>query len=613
MSNQRHSWCSLLFVGANRLLPFILAGQFVFVAPAGAYCWTRSEPDVVARLQAEVERDPQAAIRQADTKLGRLEDGKRDPELGAWLYAIKAAASYQLNGSETVKEAASNGLRLLNGRPAPAETNLRLAVLNSTNTPEDMQRAIAQFDALERSSTSSQARICIITQRGLTHADLMQVQPALIDLTSAYAQAEDLPASLASLRAHSATALASVLSRRGLAEIASPLYESALAIYKRQGATFDILTNYIRQGLAKSGDREAQAQAAINDFQSLLSHPRIGLISPDILTVVQAQLCQSYTNAGQLDLADKACAASERLLHSKQTPTWFVLYAPNANLALKRQQHKQALAYLDKAAKWRFGAPLARELDVRAKAYAGLGQLDKALPLLTDYVALVRKQDREDRTFLSDAWRARVFALEKEKERLELGRNHQVTREPEDAQRKRAILIAAASVAIIALLLAIVLITRRARARTIRLTDDIQRQAKEKIRMVAHLSHEIRSPPGSMTLVARTLRTRAQASDEEKGLLSRMDRNGARISRLLSDMLDYSRIEAGQLSLKPREVALRPLLAEVVDPHRTQAGQRGLTLDLAIEDQVPDKLWCDGERLFQVPRQSRAQCHPLYR
>lgn len=119
----------------------------------------------------------------------------------------------------------------------------------------------------------------------------MQVQGALLDLTSAYVQSEGLPSAQAPLRAFSATALASVFSRRGLLDIASPLFDEALAAYKGEGFTFDVLTTYIRQSLAKSAD--GQAAGAIRDFRSLLSSPRIDLISEDILAVVQANLCQA--------------------------------------------------------------------------------------------------------------------------------------------------------------------------------------------------------------------------------------------------------------------------------------------------------------------------------
>lgn len=565
---------------------------------AQAYCWTRSTPGLVNALQREVERDPYAALRRVDQELAKLGGGKQDPNLGAWLYAIRAAAYYQLNGTDTVRDAAERGLHLLGSRHGSAALDLRLALLNSMNTPDELERAIPEFDAAERAAGSATARICVMILRGDARATLPDVHGAVTDLTNAYVQSQDLSPDAPLLRAYSATRLASILSRRLLPNIASPMFDDALAIYKNEDLTFDTLTTYIQLGLTQSYDE--QAAEAIKSFDALLSSKHLSLISDDILAVVQAHLCQSYARLGQLNLADQACAASERLMHNINTPTWYVVHSIRADLALRRHQPGEALAQLDKAQKWRMGSPSGRELDIRARAYAALGQPAKAAPLWIKYVDLVREQDRVDRSFFADAWRARVFALEKEGERLRLSRSLALSRERTAAQRRQIAIIIFASTAIIFLLMAILLISRRARAKTLQLTQELQQQARNKIRMISHISHEIRSPLGSMTLVARALRAHGESSPQTKDLLSRMDRNGERISRLLADMLDYSRIEAGQLSLKPGNVAIGPLLEEVLEPYRADANQKGLELELSVENDVPTTIWCDGQRLFQI-------------
>lgn len=566
--------------------------------PAEAYCWTAGTPGLVNTLQREVERDPYAAIQRADQELAKLGGGKQDPDLGAWLYAIKAGAYYQLNGTDTVRDAAQMGLHLLGSRHAPAELDLRLALLNSMNTPEELRQAIPQFDAVERAATSAPARICIMILRGEARATIPDVHGAVTDLTNAYVQSQNLTPDIPMLRAYSATRLASILSRRMLSDIAYPMFEDALAIYKRDDITFDILTTYIQLGLTQSYDE--QAADAIKSFGALLSSKQLSLVSEDILAVVQAHLCQSYARLGQLGRAEQACAAAERLMRNTNAPTWYVVHSIRADLALLRRHPREALVQLDKAQKWRIGAPSGHELDARARAYSALGQAKKAAPLWIKYVDQVREQDRADRTFFADAWRARVFALDKESERLALSRSLALSRERTAAQRKEIGMIIAASAAIIALLVVILLISRRARTKTVQLTQEIEQQARNKIRMIAHVSHEIRSPLGSMTLAARALRAHEEISAEADGLLSRMDRNGERISRLLADMLDYSRIEAGQLSLKPGDVTLRPMLEEVLEPYRTDAGNKGLVLALSVEEEVPATIWCDGQRLSQV-------------
>lgn len=570
----------------------------VLPTQAKAYCWTHTASGIVHDLQDDVERNPEAALRKADHELARLQGGIKDPQLGAWLYAIEAAAQHQLNGSATVKDAANKGLHLIRGIPSGARMDLQLALLNSMSTAEEMQRAIGRYDAAERSSDSAAARICIMIQRGGTLGDLNQIQMALADLTNAYVESRSLPDDYAALRAHSATALASVLSRRLLIEIASPLFAEAFAEYKRLGFDFDIITMSIREGLAKSFD--GQSRQAITTFETLLRSPHVDMLSDDILAIVQAHLCGSYAKENMLGRADQACSEAERLSHGVQNSTTYTVYRSRADLALRRHRPRQALAFLAKAAPWRFAEPPISELDARARAYTELGATDKAAPLWIEYAERSRKMEREDRAFFADAWRARVFALEKETERLQLSRNLALSRERAEAQRKQMRITAAASAMIIFLLLAISIISWRARSRTLRLTREIQQQARDKIRMIAHISHEIRSPLGSMTLLARALRTSGETPEDAKLLLSRMDANGERISRLLTDMLDYSRLEAGQLSLKPADIALRPLLNEVLETRRADLDHKDLVGNITIEKEVPSTFWCDGQRLFQV-------------
>jgi signal transduction histidine kinase/predicted hydrocarbon binding protein len=70
-----------------------------------------------------------------------------------------------------------------------------------------------------------------------------------------------------------------------------------------------------------------------------------------------------------------------------------------------------------------------------------------------------------------------------------------------------------------------------------------------------------------------------------------------RVGELVSDLLDYSRLEAGQLMVHRAQVALRPLLRELLDEMRPLLGDRPLELEIA-EDLPP--LWADRRRLAQV-------------
>lgn len=101
---------------------------------------------------------------------------------------------------------------------------------------------------------------------------------------------------------------------------------------------------------------------------------------------------------------------------------------------------------------------------------------------------------------------------------------------------------------------------------------------------VALAAHELRTPATAVYGVLETLAERwreldAGARDE---LLARGVEQGERLRRLLEELLDLSRLEAGALGVEPREVALGPALAEIAGS--VLATSEGVAID------VPDGL-----------------------
>ncbi len=175
-----------------------------------------------------------------------------------------------------------------------------------------------------------------------------------------------------------------------------------------------------------------------------------------------------------------------------------------------------------------------------------------------------------------------------------------IEQERRQAVRKRSIIVVLAAIAIIVLLLVILLLMWRSRERTRRYSEEIGRQAEEKVKILAHVSHEIRSPLSSIILLTHALGRQPGASVEDQEMLSRMSRSGERVIRLLEDMLTYSRLEAGHVDAKPVEVVIRVLLEDVVATNASVAAARGLSLTLDMAACVPDTILCDGDRLHQV-------------
>src|SRR5207247_8299846 len=76
--------------------------------------------------------------------------------------------------------------------------------------------------------------------------------------------------------------------------------------------------------------------------------------------------------------------------------------------------------------------------------------------------------------------------------------------------------------------------------------------------------------------------------------------SGESLMAILNDVLDHSKIEAGKLALAPTPVSLHGLATSVISLFRANASDKGLSLQLKIEDDVADWVVVDGQRLKQV-------------
>ncbi len=120
-----------------------------------------------------------------------------------------------------------------------------------------------------------------------------------------------------------------------------------------------------------------------------------------------------------------------------------------------------------------------------------------------------------------------------------------------------------------------------------------------KSRFVAIVSHEIRTP---LNALLNTLRLLADSGlpESQQPLLTMARQSGDALSSLINDILDMSRMEAGQLTLRPSLFDLRGLLAGSLDMFQGQAAERGITLNLSVGPTVPVEMFTDPGRLRQV-------------
>jgi signal transduction histidine kinase len=118
-----------------------------------------------------------------------------------------------------------------------------------------------------------------------------------------------------------------------------------------------------------------------------------------------------------------------------------------------------------------------------------------------------------------------------------------------------------------------------------------------KSRFVSNVSHELRTPLTTIKLCATMLRT--GLPEKRDKYLNMLEQEVDRQARLVEDVLQISRIEAGRLEIKPRPVALHELAEAAIASRQMLAASRGLTLEDRSAEPGPVAL-VDPERMTEV-------------
>ncbi len=116
---------------------------------------------------------------------------------------------------------------------------------------------------------------------------------------------------------------------------------------------------------------------------------------------------------------------------------------------------------------------------------------------------------------------------------------------------------------------------------------------------LANMSHEIRTPLNGVIGVVDALNL-TELTSAQRDMVGLIQRSGVTLERLVSDILDVSKIEAGRLEIEHRVFDLRDELASLIEVHQLRAQEKTLAFTASYGERARGEFHGDSTRIKQV-------------
>ena len=114
------------------------------------------------------------------------------------------------------------------------------------------------------------------------------------------------------------------------------------------------------------------------------------------------------------------------------------------------------------------------------------------------------------------------------------------------------------------------------------------------------VAHDLRNPLATIVMLASMLKRREIASEgRSQATAEAIERASSRMNRLIGDLLDVSRMDAGHLTLERDRVSASQIITDCVEAEKPLIAAASLDLELEIVPNLPD-IWADRQRLLQI-------------
>lgn len=130
--------------------------------------------------------------------------------------------------------------------------------------------------------------------------------------------------------------------------------------------------------------------------------------------------------------------------------------------------------------------------------------------------------------------------------------------------------------------------------------DKAEQANRAKSAFLASMSHELRTPLNGVIGYSQLLDRDQGLNTEQRRGLQIIRRSGEHLLRMINDVLDLAKIEAGKLELNAEPLNLEELVRDLCPAHENAARQKGLNFSAQLGATLPEWILQDGQKLRQI-------------
>ncbi|HEY8945622.1 MAG TPA: PAS domain S-box protein, partial [Polyangiaceae bacterium] len=132
-----------------------------------------------------------------------------------------------------------------------------------------------------------------------------------------------------------------------------------------------------------------------------------------------------------------------------------------------------------------------------------------------------------------------------------------------------------------------------------RLYREAQRAVQARDDVLGVVAHDLRNPLNSIVMQASLIRRRTDEPERIAKSADAIERAANRMNRLIQDLLDVVRMEAGRLSLRRDRQNTGQVVSEAIEAQKPLAESTSMALRVDLREDLPD-IWVDRDRLLQI-------------